>query len=92
MDGRTSDRTRAQSDELDRRPARAPHERPGSGPHFKLVFSTVVALTVLALVLDVLLSLFGGDTDQVRAATETCSTTYNMGFGAIVGLIGGKAT
>jgi len=48
-------------------------------------------MTVLALVLNVLLALFGSDTDQVRAAAETCSTTYKMGFGAIVGLIGGKA-
>jgi hypothetical protein len=49
-------------------------------------------MTVLALVVNVLLSLFCGYTDQVRAAAETCSTTYKMGFGAIVGLIGGKAT
>ena len=64
----------------------------GSAPHFKLIFSTVVALTVLALVLNVLLPTFCSDSDQVKAAAETCSTTYKMGFGAIVGLIGGKAT
>lgn len=48
-------------------------------------------MTLLALVLDVLLALFGGASEPVRAAAETCSTTYKMGFGAIVGLIGGKA-
>ncbi|MCG0284848.1 hypothetical protein [Streptomyces sp. PSAA01] len=39
---------------------------------------------------DVLLAAFGGDSEQVKAAAEACSTTYMMGFGAIVGLIGGK--
>jgi hypothetical protein len=56
-----------------------------------MIFSTVVALTVIALVVDVLLAVFGADTDQVRAAAETCSTTYKLGFGAIVGLIGAKS-
>lgn len=66
-------------------------EAVGAAPHFKMIFTTVVALTVVALVLNVLLAVFGADTDQVRAAAETCSTTYKMGFGAIVGLIGAKA-
>lgn len=56
-------------------------------PRFKLVFSTVVALTLLALALNVLLALLGGDSDQIRAAAEACSTTYKMGFGAIMGLM-----
>ncbi|MFD9332364.1 hypothetical protein [Streptomyces sp. NPDC060065] len=59
-------------------------------PRFKLIFSTVTALTVLTLILNVLLAAFGGDSEQVQAAAEACSTTYMMGFGAIVGLIGGK--
>ena len=75
-----------------RRPTRAPDERSGGGPHFKLIFFTVVAMTVLALVLNVLLALFGSGSDQVKAVADTCSTTYKMGFGTIVGLIGGKAT
>lgn len=57
---------------------------------FKLIFSTVTALTVLALILSVLLAALGGDSEQVTAAAEACSTTYKMGFGAIVGLIGGR--
>jgi hypothetical protein len=60
-------------------------------PRFKLIFSTVAALTVLALILTVLLAAFGGDSEQVKAAAEASSTTYKMGFGAIVGLIGGRA-
>lgn len=54
---------------------------------FKLTFCTLVALTLLALAVDVLLAVFGGDSDQVRTAVDTCSTTYKMGFGAIVGLM-----
>lgn len=92
MGSRDSDRTRTQSDEPERRRTRAPNEGSGWGPHFKLIFSTVVAMTVLALVLNVLLALLGSDSDQVKAVAETCSTAYKMGFGAIVGLIGGKAT
>lgn len=56
-------------------------------PRFKLTYSTVVALTLLALALNVLLALVSDDPDQIRAAIEVCSTTYKMGFGAIVGLI-----
>ena len=54
-------------------------------PRFKLIFSTVTALTVMALIFNVLLAAFGGDSEQVKAAAEACSTTYQMGFGAIVG-------
>ena len=56
-------------------------------PRFKLTYATLVALTFLALALNVLLALVGGDSDQVRAAAEACSTTYKMGFGAIAGLM-----
>ncbi|MFI6278424.1 hypothetical protein [Streptomyces sp. NPDC050988] len=59
-------------------------------PRFKLIFSTVAALTVLALILNVLLAALGGDSEQMKAAAEACSTTYMMGFGAIVELFGGK--
>lgn len=61
-------------------------------PHFKLIFSTVAALTVLAMILNVLLAALGSESEQVRAAAEACSTTYKMGFGAIVGLIGSRVT
>lgn len=45
----------------------------------------MAALTVLALILNVLLAMFGDGSEQVQAAAEACSTTYKMGFGAIVG-------
>jgi hypothetical protein len=47
-------------------------------------------LTVLALALDVLLALLGGRSEQAMTAADACSTTYKMGFGAIVALIGSK--
>jgi hypothetical protein len=55
---------------------------------FTLIFITVVALTLLTLILNVVLALIGGDTEAVETASETCSTTYKMGFGAIVALLG----
>lgn len=69
----------------------APEGEIGATPHFRLIFITVVALTVLALLLNVLLAVFGGDSEMVQSVVETCSTTYKMGFGAIVGLTGRKA-
>ena len=65
--------------------------RPYPARHFRLIFATVVALTVLALILNVFLSIAGGDSEQVRTAVETCSTTYKMGFGAIVALLGSRS-
>jgi hypothetical protein len=34
--------------------------------------------------------MFGDGSEQVQVAAEACSTTYKMGFGAIVGLMGGR--
>jgi hypothetical protein len=61
-------------------------------PFFKLVFLTVLGLTVLSIVIDLfLVMLINNPSDQAKNLIETCSTTWKMGFGAIVGLIGGKA-
>lgn len=61
-------------------------------PVFKLVFLTVLALTVLSLVAAVFLSFIDPPTEERSRLIETCSTTWKMGFGAVVGLIGGKTT
>ena len=61
-------------------------------PRFKLIYFTLVALTLVALALHVLLAVVGDDSDQIRTAAETCSTTYKMGFGAIVGLMSQRQT
>ena len=73
--------------------SRASETAPGQlTPRFKLTYSTLVALTLLALALNVLLALVGDDSDQIRTTTEVCSTTYKMGFGAIVGMMSHRQT
>lgn len=59
---------------------------------FKLVFASVVAFSLVALLLDVLIAVFVHDSEPVRAVAETCATTYKLGFGAIVGLMGARKT
>jgi hypothetical protein len=62
-------------------------------PFFKLIFLTVFALTLLSLVVYVaVVIMVDNPNDQAKGLIDTCSTTWKMGFGAIVGLIGGKAT
>lgn len=90
MAPRNLNHVRAQANDLRRRRTQVRGSR-SSPPHFKLIFITVVVLTILALALNVALAVFGSTSDQVKAAAETCSTTYKMGFGAIVGLLGAKA-
>jgi len=63
----------------------------GLSPSFKLAVTIVTGLTVLSLLVCVLLALLAPKSDQINALIETCSTTYKMGFGALVGLVGGKA-
>ncbi|ONI75741.1 hypothetical protein BWI15_07915 [Kribbella sp. ALI-6-A] len=61
-------------------------------PAFKLVFLAVFGLTVAALVLNVVLVIsIDQPNDQAKSLIETCSTIVKAGFGAIVGLIGGKS-
>jgi hypothetical protein len=61
-------------------------------PAFKLVFLTVLGLTTTALILNVfLVVLLNEPNDQAKNLIDTCSTITKAGFGAIVGLIGGKA-
>ena len=91
MENQDPDRNRARSVEPEQKRIRTSDNEADLTPRFKLIFSTVAALTALALILTVLLAAFGGDSEQVKAAAEACSTTYKMGFGAIVGLIGGRA-
>lgn len=59
---------------------------------FNQVFITVVALTTLSLVISIALALYGTGSQLQTSLFETCTTTWKMGFGAIVGLIGGRAS
>ncbi|MEW1912822.1 hypothetical protein AB0442_31040 [Kitasatospora sp. NPDC085895] len=90
MENQSPSRSRARSYESEQQSTHESEDKSDLTPRFTLIFSTVAVLTVLALILNVLLAAFGGDSEQVKAAAEACSTTYMMGFGAIVGLIGGK--
>jgi hypothetical protein len=73
----------------------APSEaHPGALPvpaAFKMTFLAVLGLTVLSMAVSIALVFYGHDTDQAKHLAETCSTTYKLGFGAILGLLGGKA-
>lgn len=64
---------------------------PAASPAFKLVFWSVLGLTILSLLVSVWLATWGKETEETKRLIETCSTTWKLGFGALVGLIGGKA-
>lgn len=59
-------------------------------PGFKYSLICVAAFTLLALATSVALAVFANPSDAVKSLIETLSTTYKMGFGALVGLVGGK--
>lgn len=61
-------------------------------PVFKLIFLSVLAITLCALALNVILVVcIDSPNDQAKSLIDTCSTIVKTGFGAIVGLVGGKA-
>lgn len=74
-----------------RSPARVSHKpEVRLAPAFKLAFITATTLTVVSLAVAVWLAIKAEQNDAVKGLVETCSTTWKIGFGAIVGLIGGK--
>jgi hypothetical protein len=61
--------------------------------HFRMVFLTVAGLTVTLLISLSVLSLVMPDpTEQQQKLLDLFTTLVTAGFGAIVGLIGGKLT
>ncbi len=60
-------------------------------PKFKLVFISVLGLTVICLGVAVVLAYDPIPSDSKRNLTETCLTMFKFGLGALVGLLGGKA-
>jgi hypothetical protein len=56
-----------------------------------MVFIGAFALTILSLVVAFVLALNVPEpSGTVERLIETCSTTWKMGFGAVIGLLGGK--
>jgi hypothetical protein len=61
-------------------------------PTFMLVFKTVVSLTVALAIGCVLLALFAQPpTEEIRSLISFFKTLIGTGFGAVAGLIGGRA-
>lgn len=62
------------------------------GSHFKTIFLSVLLLEVMLIIGMVVMSLLVVNPTQVASgAISTCTTLVTTGFGAICGLIGGKA-
>ncbi|MFZ4247010.1 hypothetical protein ACOZDF_17100 [Streptomyces griseoincarnatus] len=60
--------------------------------HFKLVFICVAAITLITLMASLYIGIFiEKPTEATKSVMNTCSTLTNLGFGAMVGLLGGKA-
>lgn len=60
--------------------------------HFKLIFISILFLEVALLVAMNGMAIFVQDpTETVKSSISTCTTLATAGFGAICGLIGGKA-
>lgn len=60
-------------------------------PVFKLIFCSVLGITVLSMALGCSLVALGVQTVEGKALFDLCVTTWKLGFGAIIGLLGGKA-
>ncbi len=61
-------------------------------PAFQQVFFTVVCFTLVSGGASIWLSTKDNLSPQQNRVFETCTTTWNMGIGAIFGLLGSKAT
>jgi len=61
-------------------------------PAFQQIFLTVVCFTLVSGGASLWLSTKDNLSPQQNRVFETCNTTWNMGIGAIFGLLGSKAT
>ena len=61
-------------------------------PAFQEIFCTVICFTLLSGGVSFWLATKDNLSPQQNRVFETCNTTWNMGIGAIFGLLGSKAT
>lgn len=67
-----------------------PEPQISASPHFKMIFLSVLGLTILLLGADIALAIFSGA--HTEDARVTCDTLGKVGAGAIIGLLGGKVS
>ena len=65
-------------------------------PAFKLVYLSVLGLTLLSMMIACPIAMLRPPSQnpqnlQLNVIFETCITTFKLGFGAMIGLLGGKA-
>jgi hypothetical protein len=61
--------------------------------HFKMIFLAVFSLTVALIIARVTVGIMvPTPSDSLKDALATCGWMINTGFGAIIGLIGGKVS
>jgi hypothetical protein len=71
-------------------PLTAPAAPVSISPVFKLVFLTVLGLTIVCLAVSLYLAT-SIQNEAVKSLNEKVLTVFNLGCGAIIGLLGGKA-
>jgi hypothetical protein len=68
----------------------APVIKPVS-PVFRLTFLSVVGLTGISLLVSLIIASLPEHSSEAKQVLDACLSTWKMGFGVILGLIGGKA-
>jgi hypothetical protein len=67
------------------------NSRKGPDARWDAVFTAVLCLTVLSLLVCVGLSVgHPQPPEHVKRVIDACETTFKLGFGALIGLIGGR--
>lgn len=59
-------------------------------PSFKLILWLAFSLTIASLTVGFCLAQWGRENEMMKELVSTCSTTWKIGFGAFIGLLGGK--
>lgn len=93
--GRPSSDPKTRGRHVDKNALRVRRDRPtvtDISPSFKLIFAAVFTITVVCLLINLFIVLVAPDSAGAQSLADTCSTAFKLGFGAMVGLVGGKVT